>query len=278
MAGREVTRTYMVFIRVLLPFMSAVTRRTWRGSEHLPTSGGFIAVANHVTHLDPLSLGHFLFDNGAPPHFLAKHSLFDIPVLGRMFANAEQIPVHRGTTHAGDSLVAAEEALAAGACVGLFPEGTLTRDPDLWPMTARTGTARLALKTRVPVVPVAQWGAHRVLPRYGRLLRPFPPKPVTVVAGPPIDLDDLYDRPLDPDVLREATERIMAAITGQLAEIRGEDPPPKPFDIRLDGDPVAATRRRAGQPATGHGGAAPVRRRGLRGRLGRFRPGSRRRS
>jgi len=220
--------------------MSLMTRRTWRGGEHLPASGGFVAVANHVSNMDPLTFAHYLYDHGAAPKFLAKSSLFHVPVLGGLLAAADQIPVYRGTARAGESLVAAERAVRAGECVVIFPEGTLTRDPDMWPMTGRTGAARLVLVTRAPVIPVAQWGAHRLLPRYNARFRPFPPKPVTVVAGPPVNLDDLYDRPLDQEVLSEATARIMAAVTAQLAEIRGEEPPPRPYDMRRDGDPRAA--------------------------------------
>ncbi|MFC7405470.1 lysophospholipid acyltransferase family protein [Georgenia alba] len=268
MAERGVSRLYRVVALVLRSAVAVMTRRTWRGAENLPRAGGFVAVANHVTDFDPLTFGHFLLDNGAPPHFMAKASLFEAPVVGAVLRGARQIPVHRGTSRAGDALVAAEEALSRGRCVAIFPEGTLTRDPALWPMTGRTGAARLALRTKVPVVPVAQWGAHRVLPRYSVVPRPFPPKPVTVVAGPPVDLDDLYDRPLHPEVLREATARIMAAITRQLAEIRAESPPSRPYDLRRDGDPVVGQDSWAGRRAAAREGRIVPRRPGVRARLG----------
>ncbi len=265
MGARRVSVTYWVFVVVLKPAIILVTRRRWRGGEHVPPAGGFVAVANHVTDLDPLTFGHFLLDHGAPPHFLAKSSLFEVPVVGRMLAAARQIPVYRGTTRAGESLVAAERALQEGRCVAMFPEGTLTRDPDLWPMTGRSGAARLALTTRVPVLPVAQWGAHRVLPRYSVLPRPVPRKEVVVVAGPPVDLDDLYGRPLQPSVLDEATDRIMAAVTEQLAQIRGETPPARAYDLRRDGDPVAGENSWAGRRAAGREGRTV--RRSLRTRV-----------
>lgn len=209
--------------------MTSVTTHAWSGAEHLRQPGGFIVAANHVTNLDPLTFSHFLYDNGIAPRLLAKSSLFGVPVLGRTLRATGQIPVHRGTATAVQSLQSAIDALAQGECVAVFPEGTLTREPDLWPMQGKTGVARLALTTRVPVVPVAQWGAHLVLGRYSKVLRPFPRKPVTVVAGPPVDLSDLYDRPQDAAVLREATERIMAAITTQLETIRGESAPAERF-------------------------------------------------
>lgn len=207
------------------PFLIATTRRDWRGLEHLPREGGFIATSNHMTNVDPLTFAHFLWDNGYAPKILAKDSLFRVPVVGRVLRATGQIPVSRGTAHAGRSLEAAVAALEQGECVAVFPEGTLTREPDLWPMQGRTGVARLALTTRVPVVPIAQWGPQDLLGRYGKLLKPFPRKRVTVVAGPPVDLDDLYGRPLDSRVLREATERVMSAITALLEDIRGESAP-----------------------------------------------------
>jgi 1-acyl-sn-glycerol-3-phosphate acyltransferase len=116
--------------------------------------------------------------------------------------------------------------------VAIFPEGTITRDPDLWPMEGKTGLARIALATRAPVVPIAQWGAHEILPRYGRMLRPWPRKRVQTVAGPPVDLADLYDRPMDAATLREATGRVMDAITALQAGLRGEPAPRARFDLR----------------------------------------------
>nr|WP_230977356.1 lysophospholipid acyltransferase family protein [Georgenia yuyongxinii] len=237
--ARKQTGFYRFITVILRTVMRVVTVPSWRGREHLPP-GGFIAVGNHVSNFDPLTFAHFLHGSGVPPRFLAKSSLFEVPVLGRMLRRLDQIPVYRGTAQAADALVAAEAALAAGEGVAVFPEGTLTRDPAMWPMTGKTGAARLALLSRVPVIPIAQWGAHLVLPPYTARFRPWPRKPVTVVAGPPVNLDDLYDRPLEREVLQEATRRIMAAVTDQLAEIRGETPPGEPYDMRRDGDPCAA--------------------------------------
>lgn len=228
-APSRASRTYVNLARVVRAFLLSTTRKDWHGEEHLRQPGGFIAVGNHATNIDPLTFAHYLWDNGFAPRILAKDSLWKIAVLGPMLTATGQIPVSRGTSTAGDSLRAAEQALADGECVVVFPEGTLTREPDLWPMQAKTGIARLALATRAPVVPIAQWGAHRLLGRYKKLLTPIPRKTITVVAGPPVDLSDLYDLPVDAAVLRTATDRIMDAITAQLAEIRGEQPPAERF-------------------------------------------------
>lgn len=234
--GRELPFTYRVVVALLRPPLSLLTDRHWRGAENLPTTGGFIAVSNHVTNLDPLTFAHFLVDNDIPVKFLAKSELFQVPVIGWLARRVKHIPVHRGSAKAAESLDAAREALQAGECVAIFPEGTLTHDPDMWPMLGKTGVARLALTTRVPVVPIAQWGAHRVIPRFESLPTTVRRQRVDVLALPPVDLDDLYGRPLDGTVLREATDRIMRRLTDGVSELRGEAPPERVWDRRVHGD------------------------------------------
>lgn len=274
MSARQGSSTLRLAALLLRPLLRAVTRRAWRGAEHLP-GGPFLAVANHMTNLDALVVGHYLYDNGAAPVFLAKSELFENRVLGAVLRAAGQVPVHRGTEHAGDALAEADAVLAAGGCVVIFPEGTFTRDPDLWPMTGRTGAARLALRTGVPVVPVAHWGAQDVLPRYGTWPRLVPRHRVTVVAGPPVDLTDLEGREPDREALEAATARLMAAVTGLLADVRGAQPPGRAYDVRRDGDPraghtAARASRKAAKAARKAAGAA--RRGALLARLGARRP------
>lgn len=230
--ARPASLAYRAVSWVVRPVLFAVTRRDWRGAEHLPTTSGFIAAANHLSSFDPLTFVHYLFDNGREPRILAKSNLWKVPVLGWILTATRMIPVARGSVDAGESLRVATQELRDGACVAIFPEGTLTRDPDMWPMTGKTGMARLALASRVPVVPIAQWGAQDVLGRYSKLLKPFPRKLVHVHAGPPVDLSDLYDRPIDMATLREATDRVLDAIAELLGEIRGEQPPAVRFDLR----------------------------------------------
>jgi 1-acyl-sn-glycerol-3-phosphate acyltransferase len=138
--------------------------------------------------------------------------------------------VPRGTERAAEALAAAVEAVRAGGAVCVYPEGTITRDPDGWPMLAKTGAARVGLATGAPVVPVAQWGPQRLLPPYTARLRVWPRTLVHVHAGPPVPLDDLRVRPLDPDVVVEAARRITEATTALLAQVRGEEPPAQPYD------------------------------------------------
>lgn len=223
---------YRATATILRMILAPITRKDWSGGEHLPATGGFIAVSNHATYADPLTFAHFLYLHGYPPHFLAKSQLFEIPVVGKMLRNLNQIPVHRGSVRAKDAVDEGMQVLEQGGMIAIFPEGTLTRDPDLWPMEARTGVARMALEAGVPVVPVAQWGAHRLLGHYEKVLKPFPPKKITMVAGPPIDLDDLRARHLDQETMRLATDRIMDTLTSMVEDIRGEKAPAERYDMR----------------------------------------------
>jgi 1-acyl-sn-glycerol-3-phosphate acyltransferase len=215
-----------------------------------------VVCPNHISYVDVFAFAHFLYDSGHPPFFLGKEGLFKIPIIGRLLISAQQIPVARGTSHAGEAFSAAVEAVRGGKCVPIFPEGTLTRDPQMWPMTGKTGAARVALTTRCPVIPVAQWGPQEIQRPYARELHLFPRKTMRLRAGPPVDLSDLYDRPLDTATLREATNRILGAITSQLETIRGEKAPATRFDSRTaglapTGNPHKPRRDRATDPTNG---------------------------
>ncbi len=233
----RLTTAYRVAVLLVRPFMVVATKRDWRGWEHLPPEGGFVLTPNHISYFDPFVVAHYLFDSGCPPFFLGKEEVFRTPVFGRLLKAAGQIPVYRRTGRAVDAYRAAVAGVEQGKCVVMFPEGTLTRDPALWPMVGKTGAAKVALQTRRPVVPVAQWGSQQVVPTYGRSLRLLPRRTMHVVAGPPVDLSDLYDRPLDGATLREATDRVMTAITAMLEGLREETAPAVRHDPRLHGQP-----------------------------------------
>lgn len=217
--------TFRGLAAAAIPALNALITHTWRGTERLPRDTGFIAVPNHVTEIDPLIVGHFLYSNRVLPHFLAKDSLFRVPGLAPVLRWSGQVPVSRGATTASGSLAASRKVIDEGGAIIVYPEGTLTRDPDLWPMRGRTGAARLALQTGAPVVPIVHWGAQDLFPRYAKRLYPFPRKQVTVVVGEPVDLSAFRGRPLDRAVLAGATEAIMAAITAELEKLRGEQAP-----------------------------------------------------
>jgi len=204
--------------------VAAATKRDWRGAENLIVDSGCVVAANHISWADPPIFAQFLWANDRVPRFLGKASVFRVPIFGQLIHSAGQIPVHRD----GDAAAAARSAIEAaqrGETVVVYPEGTISKDPDLWPMCAKTGAARIALTADVPLIPVAQWGAQEILAPYGKTLKLFPLKTMHFRVGPAIDLDDLRGRPIDAHVLATATTRLMQSITSMLAEIRGEPAP-----------------------------------------------------
>lgn len=202
-----------------------LTRPTWLGAENIPQAGPVIFVPNHISSIDPPLVAEFLVYQGRWPHFLARANLFNSPIVGRVLSAADQIPVERGSSQARDSLIAADAALAAGRAVVIYPEGTITFDPDEWPMAGHTGAARLALRTGAPIIPIGQWGASHALPPRG--LRRFRLRrwPVTLICGEPIDLSEFGGRWDDRQTARAATVKIMAAITALVEQARGEQAP-----------------------------------------------------
>jgi len=217
------------------PVLLAMSSRTWLDGDKIPASGGVVIVANHVTKIDPLTVGHFLHDHGRLPRFLTKAGLWDVPVLGWLVRSTGQIPVARMSSDAVGALDAAVEALKAGECIVVYPEGTVTRDPDLWPMRGKSGSARMALAAGVPVIPVAHWGEQEILAPYSSRPQLLPRKNVIVRAGDPVDLADLARGELTPEKVNEATERIMAALTALVEELRGEKAPEERFDPKAAG-------------------------------------------
>ena len=213
--------------------MMVLTKRDWHGERHLPAAGGVIVVTNHVSHFDPIAVAHYVFDNGRLPRFLAKEVLFRVFFVGRVLKGARQIPVYRESADASRAFSAAVAAVRDGECVVFYPEATLTRDPDMWPMVGKTGAARVALETGAPVIPIAQWGPQHLLAPYAKKPALFPRKTMHLRAGPPVDLSEFAGRPIDGALLRQVTERIMIGITAQLEEIRGEPAPAVRFDMRL---------------------------------------------
>ena len=230
---------------ILWPIIQVGMKHEWHGQENIrkvPADQGLILAINHLSYADIFADSLFAYEAGRYPVFLAKSSLFDIKVLGSIIRKLGQLPVYRGQADAALVLRDAEQGIKNGACVIFYPEATVTRDPNQWPMVAKTGVARLALATGAPVIPIAHWGAQKILP-YGSF-RPHlvPRTTVQVSAGPPVDLSEWEGQPMTAQVLRAATERIMKDITALLAGIRGETPPAEPYH-------PAVARRKARQEA-----------------------------
>ena len=226
-------------VAIIKPALLATTKPNWIGADRIPATGGCLVVLNHISHVDPLTAAHLLWDHGRYPRYLAKSGLFQNRFLKVFFTNAGQIPVERLSRNAVGAYDAAVAAVRAGECVEVYPEGTITRDPGTWPMTGKTGAARIALATGCPVFPVGQWGANELLAPYSTKPDVFPRKTVTMKVGDPVDLADLVAREHTQAVVAEATDRIMAAITALVEEVRGERAPAERFDPRKAG--VSAT-------------------------------------
>nr|WP_232072804.1 lysophospholipid acyltransferase family protein [Phytohabitans flavus] len=203
-----------------------MTKRTWTGQEYIPRTGGVILAPNHLSHADPLVMAHFVYDAHRWPRFLGKASVFKVPVIGKLILRVQQIPVERGTVDAAKSLDALTAAIKDGGAVIIYAEGTTTREPDLWPMRGKTGAARLALTTGAPVIPIAQWGAQQFYDTRTKKVRVRPRTPITIAAGPPVDLSRWAGSEPTRATLDEMTDEIMLRVRDLLADIRGETPPP----------------------------------------------------
>ena len=232
---------------VLVPLVRLLFTVRSRGVEKLPKSGAYILVGNHVTNVDALAVAYFIYRHlHRGPHFLAKEGLFRTPVIGPILRAAGQIPVYRGGQRNDEPLRAAFDFLKAGHSIAIFPEGTLTRDPELWPMRGKPGAVRLALQAGVPVYPIGQWGSEQVLPQYGRKFRPGFWKTVNIVVGDEIDLDRFRKTQLTPAELNEATKVVMQEITQLVAELRGEPAPAAVWDPAEHGQSVTGNFKKEG--------------------------------
>jgi 1-acyl-sn-glycerol-3-phosphate acyltransferase len=222
--------TFKICSSLIIPIFNLFMSRDWKGAENIPAKGRVIVASNHMSYLDVLVFTHFLYRNGRAPRYLGKSGVFKVPVIGRILLAAGQVPVERESSDAKKAVDHAKILLEAGHMLGVYPEGTLTRDPHMWPMIAKTGCARLALETNTDVIPIAQWGSQLVVPNYTKKLSLFPRKTIIIRAGKPVDLSRWKGKHEDPQALIEATAEIMREITVLLEDIRGEKRPEVIFD------------------------------------------------
>ena len=226
---------FWVLAVLVLPLLNLAVKYRFHHRERMPQTGAFVLAPNHYSEIDPLVIGAGVWKLGRAPRFLAKASLFKNPVLGWLLRTSGQIPVERAGSKSHRALRAAEELVEKGRMVVVYPEGSLTRDPDLWPMRGKTGAVRIALERDIPIIPAAHWGTQELMPRYGKKLHPFPRKTIDVIIGEPLDLSAYRGRPLDQSSLLKATAELMDAIAHLLAEVRGEPAPAKRWDPTAHG-------------------------------------------
>lgn len=227
----EKTPFFRIVAGIVIPPMAAIVKLELIDGHNLPKSGAVVVSPNHINELDPVLIGYAMWKLGRPPHFLAKASLFAIPVVGWALRKIGQVPVERsGSVRSNDPLTASRKLSDEGLAVVVYPEGSLTRQPDLWPMRGKFGAVRLAIDNGLPLVPVAHWGDHKVMQPYGKKISLFPRKTVQIKFGAPIDLSAYAGRPLDSAALTAATTSVMLAITALLADLRDEPPPERLWD------------------------------------------------
>ncbi|HEX6523966.1 MAG TPA: lysophospholipid acyltransferase family protein [Streptosporangiaceae bacterium] len=246
----------LVSVIVLRPLLSSLIKNDWSGLENIPKSGGVILAPNHLSYVDWGVDGLLTHIAGRYPVFLIKDSAFKVKFIGHFLHKAGQLPVYRGRADAALVLKDAQQALERDACVIIYPEATATRDPELWPMVAKTGVARLALMTGAPVIPIAHWGTQHVLP-YGSkkpkfFERGLRRKTVHTIVGPAVDLSPWAGRPITASNLRDATAAITREVTRLVGELRGEQPPAVPYD------PAAAKAKAKAAGAAGPTDAGPT--------------------
>lgn len=232
-ASAEKTRPslFWVLAAVVVPLVGLFAKVRIEGAENLPREGAYVVAPNHNSEFDPLIVAVAIWRLGRAPRFMAKESLFRVPVLGAVLRATGMVPVARSSSasSAKQTLQTSAELVEHGRGVIVYPEGTLTRDPDLWPMRGKTGAVRLAVAGGIPLIPLAQWGVQEIMPRYGKLRFPRRSR-VTVVVGAPIDLSDLAGPDTTPASLARGTSRLMDALAGLVGRIRGAEPPAQRWD------------------------------------------------
>lgn len=212
-------------VALFYPLSSMLAKVKLIGLERIPADGPALLVFNHVSHLDPVYDAVAVHRSGRVPRFLAKHTLWNVPVFRTVLKGVGQIPVYRGTVDAHKSLRDAHQALETDKVILIYPDGTITKDPQGWPMTPKVGIARLALEHDIPVIPVARWGTREIYNHYTKKFRPLPRKKVTIAFGEPIDLSEYRGREQDSRLLREVTDVTMRRVRELLGEIREQQPP-----------------------------------------------------
>lgn len=209
-----------------LPIMGLLVKFRFHDREKMPQTGAVVITPNHYSNIDPVVIGVATWYLGRLPRFMAKASILKVPVLGWILLKSGQIPVERGgSTRSSAALMAAKELVSKERAVIVYPEGSLTRDPDIWPMRGKSGAVRLALEFGIPVIPVAHWGTQNLMARYSKKINFFPRHTIDVKVGDPVDLSEFVDKPLDNKTLTAATTKVMDAITALLEDLRGEKAP-----------------------------------------------------
>nr|WP_308167594.1 lysophospholipid acyltransferase family protein [Catellatospora tritici] len=208
-----------------------------------------ILASNHLSPFDPIAMAATFRRLRIHPRVMANAGLFKHPVIGPLMRWQGHIRADRGEATAVNAVSDSVTALAEGSMVMLYPEGRIGLDPHLWPERARTGVGRLVLATKAPVIPMAIWGSHEVLPydaptgMWPVIWRNLRRRPVVRVhVGKPVDLSDI-----DPGRVGAAqriADRIVDAITAELAPLRADEPDQPRFTDPTRPSSTQRSRRR----------------------------------
>jgi 1-acyl-sn-glycerol-3-phosphate acyltransferase len=204
---------YSVFFRL---------RIEWIGK--VPDTGPAILISNHCSAWDPPLT---VIATPRPVYFMAKEELFHMPVFSFVLPRIRVFPVRRGVADR-QAIRTSLEILRRGELLGMFPEGTRSKDGVLSP--AEPGAAMFALRSQAPVIPVALINTHRILKK-GSFLAPL-----TVRVGEPVDLSQWYDQKATGPVLEQAGAKMMQA----LADLLPAEQKPRNPDNRQEGDAVGS--------------------------------------
>lgn len=235
-ARRAVQFRWRIIAGIIVPIFSLMVRLRIRKNSRLPSEGPFIISPNHYSEIDPIVMGVAVWKLGRIPRFLAKASLFRVPLLGWLMSFSGQIPVERKAgPSAGDSLKKLRGLMLEREGVIVYPEGTLTKDPEMWPMEGKSGAIRLALEENIPIYPAAHWGTQNWMGRYAKKIRLFPRTQIEVLVGEPFDLTRYREKTLSSDLLREATYELMNEISRLVGKLRNQKPPEKLFAVGQGG-------------------------------------------
>lgn len=185
--------------RVVYAALKPLYRIEIIGVEHFPKDGGVLLCSNHISNLDPPVVG---ITAPRPVHFMAKEELFHVPVLNKIISNLNAFPVKRGMSDR-QALRVGLELLNEGRVLGIFPEGTRSKDGKLG--KGLSGVGFFALRTNAVVVPCAVIGPYKPL------------KKLKVVFGHPIDINDFRERKAKPE---EVTDYIMSHIQSLIEQYK----------------------------------------------------------
>lgn len=222
---------WRIIAALVLPLFHSMVKLRISPDSSLPREGPFILAPNHYSEIDPIVMGVVVWKLRRTPRFLAKSSLFRVPLLSWLLRFTGQIPVERDSSSAlGEPLKAAQRLAERGQGVIVYPEGTLTHDPDLWPMQGKSGAVRMALEQGIALYPAAHWGTHNWMGHYAKKIRVFPRTTIDVVVGQPLDLSAFTGKPITREVLTEATTLLMHEITRLVSQLRSEQAPSTLWD------------------------------------------------